>query len=108
MELSLDKDGHFSRHQKAYIDQIVEDFGLKDPKISSFALNPNYLKSNEQSDILLNNTLYQKAIGCLLYLAVNTRPDIAASVSILAQKVKQPTTEDWNEVKYEVLRAHQT
>lgn len=29
---------------------------------------------------------------------MNTRPDIAASVSILAQRVSQPRMEDWNEL----------
>lgn len=35
----------------------------------------------------------------MLYLAVNTRPDISASVTILSQSNKQPTSVDWNEVK---------
>lgn len=35
----------------------------------------------------------------MLYISVNTRPDISASISILAQKVQQPRQEDWNELK---------
>jgi len=35
----------------------------------------------------------------VLYIAVNTRPDISASVTILAQKVTKPTQEDWNKLK---------
>ena len=46
-----------------------------------------------------NNETYQQLTGALLYLAVNTRPDIAASVAILSQHNKEPTTVDWNEVK---------
>lgn len=34
---------------------------------------------------------------------MNTRPDISASVSILAQRVQQPRQQDWNELK-RVLR----
>lgn len=56
----------------------------------------SYGKGNE-SELLPNNQQYQKAIGCLLYISVNTRPDISAC--ILAQKVTSPTKEDWNEIK---------
>lgn len=46
-----------------------------------------------------NNTEYQRLIGSLLYVSVNTRPDIAASISILAQRTSNHTQEDWNELK---------
>ena len=42
---------------------------------------------------------YQRLIGSLLYLAVNSRPDIAASVTILRQYNRSPTKSDWNEAK---------
>lgn len=38
-------------------------------------------------------------IGSLLYISINSRPDIAAAVCILAQKVSCPSKEDLNEVK---------
>lgn len=56
-------------------------------------------KTNKDEDLLLSNTQYQKLIGCLLYVAVNTRPDISASISILAQRVSKPRQVDWNELK---------
>lgn len=34
-----------------------------------------------------------------MYIAINTRPDIAASVIILSQKVESPTETDWNQLK---------
>lgn len=46
-----------------------------------------------------SNEEYRKLIGMLLYLTTNTRPDIAASVSILSQKVTKPRDIDWNEIK---------
>lgn len=48
---------------------------------------------------MINGDEYQKLIGALLYIATHTRPDIAASVSILSLKVKQSTETDWNEAK---------
>ncbi|KAG5886723.1 hypothetical protein JTB14_027146 [Gonioctena quinquepunctata] len=37
-----------------------------------------------------------KGIGSSLYVAVNTRPDIAASISILSKNIVNPTKNDWN------------
>lgn len=68
-------------------------------KDSKVPLDTNYGKNIDSSEILLNNIQYQKLIGSLLYISVNTRPDITAAVSILSQKVVQPNQEDWNELK---------
>ena len=35
----------------------------------------------------------------MLYIFTNTRPDIAAAVTILSQKLAKPNTKDWNQVK---------
>ena len=55
------------------------------------------------SDSLADGQQYQSLIGALLYIAVNTRPDIAISTSILGRRVTKPTSADWNEAK-RVLR----
>lgn len=70
---------------------------MDNSKDSKYPIDPGYGKS--KSDQLIDNTKYQKLIGSLLYISVNARPDIAASVSILAQKVSAPTQEDWTELK---------
>lgn len=46
-----------------------------------------------------SNEEYRKIIGMLLYLSTNSRPDIAASVSILSQRVNSPRKVDLNEAK---------
>lgn len=45
------------------------------------------------------NKKYQNVIRGLLYVAVNTRPDIAAVVSILSQRITNPSRKDWTEIK---------
>ncbi|KXJ79475.1 hypothetical protein RP20_CCG000827 [Aedes albopictus] len=45
------------------------------------------------------NDEFQSLVGALLYIAVNTRPDIAISASILGRKVSRPTEADWTEAK---------
>ena len=46
---------------------------------------------------------YLSAIGALMYLANNTRPDIAFSVNLLARYSSSPTKRHWNGIKH-ILR----
>lgn len=100
--LSIDvtrENGIFYLSQSKYIKKIVKEFGLEMAKESNVPMQVSYGKSKESQVALLSNKEYQKLLGSLLYVSVNTRPDIAASISILAQKVSAPTQEDWNELK---------
>lgn len=100
IEITRNADGIFELCQAKYIDQIVSSFGLKDAKGVNTPLDVGYYASSSAfSTKLLDNSDYQKLIGCLLYISVNTRPDIAASVSILAQCVSGPSSNDWNQLK---------
>lgn len=103
LEIDRDKFGNFNLKQESYINKVIGEFQMSDAKPSDYPLDPGYGKSKMQDDFLLNNKQYQKLIGCLLYVAINSRPDIAASVSILSRKVCQPSKEDWVEAK-RVLR----
>lgn len=98
MKVTKDQHGNFELNQSTYITKIASDFGLKDVKPARTPMDVNYGKS-DSSQPLESNTKYRQLIGRLLYLSVNTRPDITASISILAQKVSQPTDEDWNQLK---------
>ena len=42
---------------------------------------------------------YLSAIGALMYLANNTRPDIAFAVNLLARHSASPTKRHWTEIK---------
>ncbi|XP_018405011.1 PREDICTED: uncharacterized mitochondrial protein AtMg00810-like [Cyphomyrmex costatus] len=84
-------------NQTAYITQVVKDLQLHKAKISDISLSTGY--GNSESPLLPRNEEYRRIIGCLLYISVNTRPDISAAVSILAQKMTMPIEEDWNEIK---------
>ncbi|GBP96860.1 Retrovirus-related Pol polyprotein from transposon TNT 1-94 [Eumeta japonica] len=55
----------------------------------------NYLINKEEID----NRFYREVIGALMYLVVGTRPDIANTVSRLAQFVNEPCQQDWLAVK---------
>lgn len=101
IEINKSVDGYYQLCQSNYINKIAFDYGLADAKESNVPISVNYGKTTKVEDekFLTDNTAYQKLIGSLLYVAVNTRPDIAASVSILSQRVCAPRQEDWNGLK---------
>jgi len=94
-----DESGIFFLHQRTYIERKLKEFHLEDSKPSNIPLDPGYVKRTGPENALKSNQVYRSAIGSLLYLATNTRPDIAVSTSILARKVSQPCQSDWTEVK---------
>ena len=99
VEVKENKDGFYCIKQTKYIEEIMERFGLQDAKISHIPLDIGYVEATEAQPLMENQELYQQLIGALLYLAVNTRPDISASLTILNQPNKQPTSVDWTEAK---------
>lgn len=99
LEVIQDKNGVYSINQEKYIKEIVAEFGLCDAKGSKIPMEPNYQKTVEEGSELISNEKYQKLLGSLLFISINTRPDISASVCILAQKTNHPTQRDWNELK---------
>lgn len=98
MNVSRDGHGNFTLCQSTYIREIAEEFGMRDSKPAKTPMEVSYGKGDSCEE-LESNTKYRRLVGKLLYLSVNTRPDISASISILAQKVCKPTTEDWNQLK---------
>lgn len=98
VQVIRDNNGIFWIHQGNYIDQILARFGLHEAKTSSIPLDPGFDKIEEQVP-MKDSEKYQQLIGALLYISVNTRPDITASVCILSQYNKQPTETTWNEAK---------
>jgi ribonuclease HI len=98
IDVNRDEDGNFHISQKQYIEKIVEEAGLNDGKISKYPLMTGYFRHHDENYLESNNE-YRKLIGKLLYISTNTRPDIAASVGILSQKISKPTMTDLVEVK---------
>lgn len=99
LEIDKDDKGNFRICQSKYIKNILKDASLGETKSRKYPMSPQYRKTDSNSEILPDNKRYQRLIGCLLYIAVNSRPDISASVSMLGRQVNQPTKEDWIELK---------
>lgn len=93
-----DEEGYVYISQSSYIKRIIDRSRLTDPKISKYPLDVGYEKLRADSKPIQIN-YYQKLIGALLYVAVNTRPDISAAVSILSRHIKDTKEIDWLELK---------
>jgi hypothetical protein len=71
------KDGSYEFTQRALIDSIIDDVGLKDAKVkpvpAKVSLQLHAFKDEPAFDLNFN---YRSAVGKLNYLAQTTRPDI--------------------------------
>lgn len=103
MKIERDSDGLYHLSQAAYLNRLFVRFSMTDCKSSLIPLDPAYLTTDDDTEKLGDENMYRNLIGALLYVAVMTRPDIAAAVSILSRKTSNPTLRDWTEAK-RVLR----
>ena len=100
IEVETDNEGIFHINQQNYIKEMLNTFELSNSKISNIPMDTGYYKNDQNSNIpFRDKKLYRKAIGSLLYMCTNSRPDITSSVIILSRKNENPLISDWNEVK---------
>lgn len=98
IKVMKDKQGVYSLSQKCFIQEISNRFGLDGAKTSKYPLDPGYFRL-DAGEALADHVQYHSLVGALLYVATNTRPDIAAAISILSRKSSQPAQRDWLELK---------
>src|SRR5882724_3739303 len=102
------KAGTLKIAQSAYIDKILARFNMTDANPVATPL-PKNIKLNDIKEALPKdqtvntNVPYTKAVGSLMYVAIQKRPDIAFAVQNLSQYTSQPAPEHWMAVK-RVLR----
>ena len=107
-EWMRDQEGSISCHisQQAFVEGMLQKLklqhlkttetpyrsGLKIDRIEHTPIDPRVEK-----DFI---TRYQSAIGCLNWLAINTRPDINTAYSLLSQFNNKPSPGHWDSVKH--------
>lgn len=91
--------------QKAYLEKIIKELGQWDahPNATPIVVNKIDEPSDDYEAPIADVKWYAKAIGCLMYAMMGTRPDIAYAVSYLSRYMKNPTTAHLNAVR-RVLR----
>lgn len=86
--------------QRSYIQEILGTYGFSDCNPTATPMEPGIILQKSQAEINVERQQkYQQAIGSLMYLMVQTRPDIAYAVSTLAQFSSNPNDVHWYAVK---------
>jgi hypothetical protein len=84
--------------QEEYIDELLRRFNMKDCKGVSTPMVPN-VKLEKQGTFPKKGLPYQSLIGSVMFLAVNTRPDIVFAVNYLSQFNNCYSVEHWEAAK---------
>jgi hypothetical protein len=97
--------GAISISQRQYAVDMLEQFGMSDCKPVDTPMLPGVTltkemgaKTEEESKRI--KPVYLSAVGSLLYLATQTRPDISYAVGLLARFNSNPGEEHWKAVKH--------
>ena len=91
-------EGGIIMHQEKYIEKLLHRFGFEDCKPISTPVETGFRFSIEDCDDAFDTSLYQQAVGCLIYVC-NTRPDIQYVVSQLSRFMHSLGTKHWQAVK---------
>ncbi|XP_074360640.1 secreted RxLR effector protein 161-like [Apium graveolens] len=88
---------------------LKNEFQMKDLGKTKFCLveKDPFCPRKEDEDPLGPEITYLSAIGTLMYLANNTRPDIAFVVNLLARFSSHPTKRHWDGIKHILRYLHE-
>lgn len=92
-------DGKVSLSQANFINKILCEFGLQDSKACTSPL-PMSKTCESNNDEKVDSTMYRSAVGSILYVSNNTRPDLSYAVHKVSQNNQCPTESNWRSVKH--------
>lgn len=102
LNISVDKD-KIKINQKPFIVELLKKFNMWDSKPVKTPMESKVVCDSVDNDYVDPDVPYQSLIGSLMYLAVNSRPDIAYVTSYLSQFNTCYKRAHWNAAK-RVLR----
>lgn len=86
--------------QERYTSDILKTYGMENCKPAPTPMDPGHkLKLTTEDEVVVDQEMYQSAVGSLLYLSIASRPDIAYAVSYAARYTSKPTSVHWTVVK---------
>lgn len=98
LEVTKNQARNYFISQQNYIEKVLIQARLENAKFSNHPMDTNYEKNRVDSPEIKID-YYSKLIGKLLYIAINSRPNISAPVAILAQHITGTQKIDWNELQ---------
>lgn len=96
LEIVETKDG-LEIGQSKMINMILERFQMKNCKGANTPMENNF--TVDETYPVVSNVPYRELIGCLLYLASTSRPDISFATSFLSRYLDKPTEQLWTAAK---------
>ena len=100
------KNQMISFSQAAYVQKMVEHFGMEEANLLCIPIAPGYNLSKSQlpvsdSDIEdMKDMPYRKAVSSLMYVVVGIQLDVAYAVSYLARFMVNPGHAHWEAMKW--------
>ena len=110
IEIEYNSDGSIKLHQRKYIEKVVKRFLPDGPSAkvqkNSLPYSSNFLKAVDHS-LAATEVLHpelvspmQERVGCLMYAATSTRPDIAYPVHQLCKCMHKPSHDLMREIDH--------
>lgn len=96
LNVKVKKDGIIV-YQEPFASQLIHQYGINSTEKATSPL-PLNVDNEENDEKPIDITEFKQAIGSLLYLSNNTRPDLAYAVCALSQRCCNPTERDWRNV----------
>ena len=100
MRITRDRNaGTVKVDQGPYVESLLERFGMTDCKPFDTPGNPSVKltrkteNEKEEREPTINGFNLRSVVGALLYLAINTRPDIGFQVILLSRYLENPRIE---------------
>ena len=84
--------------QPNYLYSVLSKFQMENcnPVGSPMEQGSKFSKLTKDEKPFKEIRLYQRAIGCSMYAATTTRPDLAYSIGILARYMSEPSETHWS------------
>jgi hypothetical protein len=101
MEIKRDREHRTMQlSQRRYVNDILKRFNMESCKpVGTPIATKTKLKRADDEETTMDRSLYQSAVGSLMYLMVSTRPDIAYSVGAVSQFMANPMEDHYMVVK---------
>ena len=98
MLIEVRDDGSVFIGQQKYAEDVLRRFKMEDCNKVSTPIE-GYIQPGEAEAAESTLVPYREAVGCLMYLAVVTRPDLAFAVSYASQFLDKPKERHWKLIK---------
>jgi hypothetical protein len=90
LEIDRDENGGYYLSQRQYVNDIIKRFHLEEAKPALTPMDHHTDLDAVENDKECNRPLYLSMIGCLMYAAISTRPDISFCVTRLSRYNVRP------------------